>query len=263
MNIKLKQIDDLTHYEFNETIKQRGLDYFEKGNFISCLKNKNTYFAKVKGTIEYKVKIEFFKNNLIMSCTCPCDFNCKHEFATILSIFTNNYKNITLKRKIPKKTQNIRKTISQIPAEELKQYLLKKPYFNKKDFEQYFIKYMPSQPYNYYYNNLYNSLTLDDNYLETLDDFINDLKIKIKNKNYSNSFIIIKAIINALKDTDNLDNNKLINIYYWLNLILKITYKKSNQTIKNAITSWLNYIKQNNYFESLWLENMIGEILNV
>ena len=84
-----------------------------------------------------------------------------------------------------------------------------------------------------------------------------------KNKNYSNSFIIIKAIINALKDTDNLDNNKLINIYYWLNLILKITYKKSNQTIKNAITSWLNYIKQNNYFESLCLENMIGEILNV
>ena len=40
MNIKLKQIDDLTHYEFNETIKQRGLDYFEKGNVISCLKNE-------------------------------------------------------------------------------------------------------------------------------------------------------------------------------------------------------------------------------
>lgn len=260
MNLKKDELKILMDSVFNETIKQRGLNYFENGKVKLCLKNNNIYYAKIEGNETYKVKIQFLFGEIIMSCTCPCDFHCKHEYAALLSIITHNYKKITLKRKIPRKIQSLKTTINKIPAEELKQYILKNPYFKKQDIETYFSKYLPDQSYDYYYNNLYNKLTLNDNYKELLYEFIDDIKIKIKSKKYSNSFIIIKAIINALKNTNKLDNNQLINICYWLKVLLKITYKKSDEKIKKAITSWLNHLKENNYYESICLENIIEDI---
>lgn len=259
MNQYLKnKIENKYGHYFNEIIKLRGQNYYQNNKVISCLKYKNTYFAKVQGNEDYQITITFKNNKLDMSCTCPCEFNCKHEFATLLSIFNHHYKTITLKPKIKGKTQNLKTTIKKIPAGELKKYFLTQnfPFFNQQQFEQYFFKYMPNQSYAYYYNNLYNDLILNQNYIETINQYIKEIKKQIKIRNFKETFIIIKAIINALKDTQNLDNDDIIAIYNLLELFLRITYHKANFNLKKSINSWIKYIKTNKYYDSIYLEEL-------
>ncbi len=246
---------------FNETIKLRGLNYYENDKVISCFKYQNKYFALIEGSYneEYKIQIEFKKHELKMSCTCPCEFNCKHEFATLLAILNHNYKNVSLKPKITRKTQTLKTTINKIPATELKQYFLNQNTLNinTKKFEQYFSKYLPNQSYKYYYNNLYNALIIQRNYKEMIYQYIIDIQNQINNNNYSESFNIIKSIINTLKDTHNLDNTTITNTYPLLQILLRITYRKAYKNLKQSINTWMNYIQKNNYYDSLYLEDLI------
>ena len=87
---------------FNETIKQRGLEYYKNNKVVICQKINNKYIAKVTGSNYnyHKVTIEFIDGDINMSCTCPCDFNCKHEYATLITISSFKTKNQVQKRAI-------------------------------------------------------------------------------------------------------------------------------------------------------------------
>ena len=155
----LEELDD----EFSFQIKERGIDYYKSGNVILCLKDNNKYFAKVKGSNNepYIVNIEITEDDILCDCSCPCDFPCKHEYAVLIAISNQEYTNIKLKPEIKEKKENLQNILKDIPAEDLKEYLLSSKgmnyvCFEMNSFEEYFKKYYPSQSYEYYYNNLYN-----------------------------------------------------------------------------------------------------------
>lgn len=76
---------------FSYNIIVRGHKYFLDKMVYNVVKNNNLYIGYVQGSNpidEYKVTIKIDNNNDIisMSCTCPYESNCKHEYATILYI---------------------------------------------------------------------------------------------------------------------------------------------------------------------------------
>ena len=157
--------------------------------------------------------------------------------------------------------------IQNIPDFELKQYILKK-IFNKNfsdylllnfnDFEVDFLKYLPSQPYEYYYNNLYNYVMINDEIRFDCKYIIKDL---INSKKYEEAFFIIKAFIEVANDTKHFEKIEiLINKYSDIALFLRIIFRKSNDDLKNNIKDWLDKIRRNNYYDSVYLEDMILNI---
>jgi superfamily II DNA or RNA helicase len=75
--------------EFSQTVRQRGLDYFQRK--LVDIKSGNAWSvtAKVRGSSRYDVSLERDKSGVIdASCTCPypssSDEPCKHIYATIL-----------------------------------------------------------------------------------------------------------------------------------------------------------------------------------
>ena len=73
----------------------RGINYFNKGIIDNLIKDENTYYSTLKNIDNYHIKVELNENNEIktMHCDCPYEGNCKHEYAVILKIKENNYKN--------------------------------------------------------------------------------------------------------------------------------------------------------------------------
>ena len=170
-NDLLKEMDDCFEYQ----IKSRGRKYYEDGNVVLCckIKGKNKYYAKVRGSDEkpYIVSVENTLDDVLLNCTCPCDFPCKHEYAVLIAISNREYFVSDLKPEIKKKKSDLKSVLELIPAEEIKDYLLSSKRidsvcFEMNIFENYFRKYYPNQEYEYYYNNLYNSLSLDNGYEE-------------------------------------------------------------------------------------------------
>ncbi len=82
--------------EFTTTIRQRGLDYFQRK--LVSIKNGDqwTVSAKVKGNSRYDVNLKRDKEGVIQaSCTCPypnsSDAPCKHIYATLLCAEEKSY----------------------------------------------------------------------------------------------------------------------------------------------------------------------------
>ena len=80
---------------FSPLIVSRGKEYYQDRMIFNCVKNGDTYIGYVQGSNpkdEYKVSIKLDENDNIksMSCTCPYESNCKHEYATILYIRNND-----------------------------------------------------------------------------------------------------------------------------------------------------------------------------
>ena len=86
VDVPLDEAEEL----FYPAIMERGEVYFEEGRVNNLQKIKDTYLAQVEGNDlnEYGVVIRVDDNSNIldMRCTCPCDFDCKHQYATILEI---------------------------------------------------------------------------------------------------------------------------------------------------------------------------------
>lgn len=79
---------------FNSVIKNRGQNYYKENKVYQVGCFGDGYEAKVRGSNpynDYEVEIKVDDNNNItsMSCTCPYEANCKHEYATILYIRDN------------------------------------------------------------------------------------------------------------------------------------------------------------------------------
>ena len=249
---------------FNETIKQRGLEYYKNNKVVICQKINNKYIAKVTGSNYnyHKVTIEFIDGDINMSCTCPCDFNCKHEYATLITIKNHDYQIVHLKTKIKCKKEPLSKTIKKIPAKELKEYFCKDISnlidFDKEKFETKFINYFPNQSYNYYYNNLYNSILLKDDYIIIIRKYNAEAMIKINAHKYCEAFVIIKAIVNALIDTEKLDSVEILNLFSTIRVLQYVIIKNANQDLIKDIKNWFKYIIKNKCFNSFVLDSFVS-----
>ena len=268
----INKIIDKNINNFQHQIIKRGKDYYKAGNVIQVIKNKNTFIAKVKGTDYYEVKITIDKDSKTLSCncTCPCEFLRKHEYAVLLAIKNKKYIEKELKEEIIKNNITLNELIQNIPATELKQYILKKIFdknfsdyllldFN--DFEVDFLKYLPSQPYEYYYNNLYNYVMINDDIRFNCKYIIKDL---INGEKYEEAFLVIKAFIEVANDTKHFEKIEIgINKYSDIALFLRMIYRKSDNILKEKIEEWLEKIRKNKYYNSLYLEDMIVSIVEI
>lgn len=253
-------------YEFNSTIKYRGKNYYEQRNVVNCYKaGKNKFIGFVKGSQlkPYKVKIEIDDDEINMECTCPCDFPCKHEYAVLKAISNYEFSEIELKPEIKNINDNLKKIVEKIPAEEIKKYILSPEHenyvvFEMEKFENYFKKYLPKQSYEYYYNNLYNTLVVDECFEEKTDSYLDEIKKYIKAFEFEEAFKIVRAIINAFIDSKRIgDNEYLVEKMPMIGMYIRVINRKANEELKKKIFEWITYLEQNNYFDNLYLEDAI------
>lgn len=161
-----EELLDILNDDFEYQIKQRGIDYYNTGNVIKVIKTENDgrikYAAKVEGsaTNPYEVVIDVDMDGVEYSCTCPYSHSCNHVYAVLMAMANKKYEVRTLKPSIKEKEVNLKSILTNIPAEELKKYILASDNveFDTRDFENHFRKYYPNQKYDYYYNNLYNAM---------------------------------------------------------------------------------------------------------
>ena len=73
--------------EFASNIWQRGRAYYREGLIGNIIKNNKVIKAESYGNSTYRLKIDLEKE--VMSCTCPCDFYCKHLAALIMWLKRN------------------------------------------------------------------------------------------------------------------------------------------------------------------------------
>lgn len=252
--------------DFDNIIKRRGEHYYDDGNVLEVYKNNNTYFAKVDGnSVEpYDVKITIKDDeHAIYECSCPCDFPCKHEYATLVSISNLEYLEVELKKFVKENKLEIKDIIQKIPGEELKQYLLTQKgldniIINHDSFNNYFRKYLPTQSYEFYYNNLYNDIIIDNNYRKTIEKYINNAKKYLESNEFNEVFKIIQAIIEVYNDTNELNSNDYVfEIISYASMLLRIAYRKSNDEQKNVLNQWINKLIKNNYYSNYYLEDLI------
>lgn len=73
---------------FNKKIIERGESYYKEGKVKFIEKIEDKYYALVTGTEKYLVVIKYRKNTkeVLLYCTCPCEFFCKHIYAVLKSI---------------------------------------------------------------------------------------------------------------------------------------------------------------------------------
>ena len=125
MKISKAQIKKLT----DPKSWKRGINYYEQGNVLSLLEDKETVIAKVAGTRNYKVRLSFKNSQLKGLCNCPMgDMGvfCKHCVAVGLAYMdgVNSDKNVSSTNKIktsePAITlENVREYLSRKQTDEL------------------------------------------------------------------------------------------------------------------------------------------------
>ena len=251
--------------DFEEPIKTRGENYYDAGRVVSCIKDKNHFHAKVLGSNDncYDVNFDVDRYGVDYDCTCPCEFPCKHCYATLLAILDGEYREVDLKEEVFEVRNSLHQLVEKIPAEELKEYLLsdngmEHVCFEVKAFENYFRNYLPVQSYEYYYNNLYNALVLDENAYDLIELDLRKVKQYINDNNYLESFKIIGAIVTALTDTNLLDSDDCVTeLFPKLGMFMRITYRKGDDKVRDNINEWVNHLKENNYYNNCYLEDMI------
>lgn len=256
---------DCLESDFSYQVQSRGRDYYNKGNVISCCKNGNNYYAKVKGSASkpYVVSFEITDDEIEYNCTCPYDYPCKHEYAVLLAIANKEYSIAQLKPEIKENKCDLQTMLKQIPAEEIKNYLLSpvgidNVSFEISAFEDAFRKYYPNQDYDYYYNKLYNALVLNEDHESVTDLYLEKIKQYIFNLEFDESYKIIVSVINAYNDTNRLNFDEYISQKFpLLGMYLRIINRKCDLKLKNKIEEWTEILKDNNYYDNLYLEDII------
>jgi len=79
--------DDLKKL-FSKKIIERGEKYYKEGQVKFLEKIEDKYYAIVIGTEKYLVVIKYDENTneMLVYCTCPCEFYCKHIYSVIKAI---------------------------------------------------------------------------------------------------------------------------------------------------------------------------------
>lgn len=261
--------------EFAPQIIERGIQYYNNLEVEKLFKSDNLYIAKFYGhssDYDYTVQIEVLDDSITMNCTCPYQDNCKHEYATLIAIDNEKYKVIDLKPEIKKNELDLVKLINSIPEDELKKYISMKTDNEFKtltieDLKDYFIKYQPKENRDYYYNNLYNKLVMDDIPISFIEDMIVLIRKYIVTKEYEQAYIIFTSIIDAMLDTRNdlqmdICFERIIDIYNKLTSFARIIYRRAASDLKNKFDIWLNKYAINNYYDDVFLEDLLLSIKN-
>lgn len=83
-------LKNFEHHFDSQRLKD-GKEYFKMGLVRNVMINDSLISAIVRGNSAYRVKLDLKKQ--FFSCTCPCDFNCKHEAALFYYLRDNNVDN--------------------------------------------------------------------------------------------------------------------------------------------------------------------------
>lgn len=252
--------------DFAPQIIDRGDYYYDDGRVLQCFKNNdNEYYAKVKGSNCNIYDVNVYNSELGVDyyCTCPYEGPCKHIYAVLKAISNNEYEKVELKDSNNYVGCDLKDLLTAIPAEEIKDYLLtpvglKSFSLDLESFEEYFKKYMPKQSYEYYYNNLYNALVLDDYYDEMVDSYLNDVKEYISNDEFSEAYKIIKSIIEAYHDSKILNkDDDIIDRFPIMGMYLRVIFRKAEMELKDKMNIWFLKLKLCLYYENYYLEDMV------
>ena len=268
-NINEEELFNNYQYLFDDSVKERGKNYYEQNKVISCHKDDNMYYSKVRGSqdVTYNITIEI-DEEVKFTCDCPCEFECKHIYATLLAIKDKTYDKVKLKEEVIERDTSIENILKVIPAQDLKQYIMqqvkrKELELDDQVFKDTFIRYYPKQKYNYYYNNLYNRLKLNINRNELLKNYQNKMVQYMISNEYEEAFKIVKAIVEAYNDTDSLSHSmETADALLALEMPLRISYRKGNTKLKSNINNWLRKVKNKKYYENYYLEDIIERIKN-
>lgn len=258
---------DYCDADFDTQIKQRGEDYYFDDYVDYVFKCDNHYYAEVRnsqGNI-YNVSIDISNRGITYECDCPCSYPCKHEYAVLVAISNQEYTIKQLKKHINEKTEDLKSIIEIIPAQELKEFFLTTndidSIIKNTQFGKFFKKYYPSQSYEFYYNNLYNELILERNYEELTNKYIRNIKQYIDASEFREVVKIIKALINAYNDTNNLNyTSYIIDLIPKLAMFLRVTYRQANEEVIKEIELWKHELAAVSYYKNYYLEDMFLSI---
>lgn len=254
--------------EFEYQIIKRGIDYYKKKNVLDVYKNGNTYYSHVmsdNGVDEYLVTISECDDELDMDCSCPYNYPCKHEYATLLAIDNKDIKDIELLPDIEYIDYDLYNIILKIPADELKEFIVervKKTRFVFNDIELFnnrFYNYLPIQKKEYYYNKLFNMLSMKINVHNLVDEYMSAIKQYIDHNNYSQAFIIIRALIDAYYRVEKHSSLEFIEegLIVKLAMYLRIIYRKISEYERIIINEWVIELKEKEFYDDVYLEDMI------
>ena len=250
--------------DFNYTIRQRGEDYYNSGKVIKCYKSNHEYYAKVKGKCfdYYDVSVKISNGKINLECSCPCNFNCKHEYAVLMALDYHEYEEVVLKPEIKEVKMSLINLIKKIPADEIKEFLLSSKInlenFDRNLFENYFRGYLPKQSYDYYYNKLYNTLVLDRNYKDIVDNYLNIISQYFSSGVFDYGFEIVKSIIEAFKDSNKLNSEEyIIEKMPVIGMMIRVINRRGSDEIRQEISKWTYTLKDNNFYDNVYLEDII------
>ena len=251
---------------FSPQIIARGVKYFNDGNVIKCFKMKDGYVSKVAGSYgeEYTVIIKEVEDGLEMSCDCPYHDDCKHEYATLLAIDYNKYKEIELLPIIEKTPYVAIDFIQAIPSDELKEYIVKRTInddldITEADLKDEFVKYLPKESKEYFYNTLYNYILIENTLPnKRIQEYIHEIRQHVDHKDYAYAFTILSAIIDAICDSKvNASTEYLIELYSKLGMFARISYRKGSQELKETYAQWIGKYAESNYNDDVYLEDLL------
>lgn len=256
---------------FEERIMQRGKEYYNNHMIGSLYEYSNKYVAYVLGSNDncYRVDINLLEDNEVdMTCTCPYEEHCKHEYATLMAIDDKEYDKIKL-LDIPDEDNDVELIIKNIPKDKLVEYMctFSKEWSEnlKNQFIYIYEEYLPMKSRKYFYNTIYNDFKTKG-FEEHLEHFITCARRSLLAKKYSYAFLIASAIIDAVCDVYNEEDYEdeyqyyeeiLEDAYYALGIVSRISYRKGNKALKNRIKKWTDNIIQKDYCKNQYLEDMI------
>lgn len=131
-----------------------------------------------------------------------------------------------------------------------------------KIFEHFFSKYLPVQSYDYYYNRLFNALTLDSDADELADEYFYTVQNYLHNKNYAAAFQILRSYVEAMGDTGHLKlhDQEFLEQEMVFERLLRIVAQKSPDGERQALHDWFASLEQRNYFGNIYLESTVDLI---
>ena len=89
-------------------------------------------------------------------------------------------------------------------------------------------------------------------------NYIQKSRQYISNQEFTESFKILKSIIEAYNDTNCLNFEEYINsVFSELGMLLRVTYRKALDTTKLEIKEWINRLETNNYYNNFYLEDIV------
>ena len=78
---------------FDKEIVSKGKKYYDEGRVLFLEKVGDSYYSVVGGKSLYVIIIKYNEKDKLTQvyCTCPCEFYCKHIYATILAIRNKSF----------------------------------------------------------------------------------------------------------------------------------------------------------------------------